>query len=207
MNDDAADNFTRRRAQAALVKRAQCGERDAFNTLVKPLCGALLGIAFVRSGGRQDAEDLTQDALTKAWTHIGDLHDPATFAFWLRSILYRCCATWHRRPQSWPISLTELDSKNRLVDRTIPPLAVLIRRERDEELRIALRAISEENRTALLMSVWGECSYQEIADFTGVPLTTVEGRIYRAKAQLRRSLRDFGAEILSEEPRCWREKE
>jgi len=207
MNDDAADNFTRKRVQAALVKRAQCGERDAFDTLVKPLRGALLGIAFVRSGDRQDAEDLAQDALTKAWRHIGDLRDPATFAFWLRSILYRECATWHRRPQSWPASLAELHAKNQLTDRVLPPLAILLRRERDEELRVALRAISEENRTALLMSVWGDCTYQEIADFTGVPLTTVEGRIYRAKAQLRRSLRDFGAEVLSEEPRTWREKE
>jgi len=206
MNDGAADNFTRRRAQAALVKRAQCGERDAFDTLVKPLRGALLGIAFVRSGGRQDAEDLTQDALTKAWTHIEDLHDPVTFAFWLRSILYRCCATWYRRSVRWPESLSDIALLNQPANQALPPLDILLQRERDEELRVALRSISEENRTALLMSVWGDCTYQEIADFTGVPLTTVEGRIYRAKAQLRRSLRNSNAAILIESSKRWQER-
>jgi type II secretory pathway component PulF len=49
-----------------------------------------------------------------------------------------------------------------------------------------------------MMHVWGDYSYKEIALFTGVELTTVEGRIHRAKRQLRQLLRDEGAEFLSE---------
>jgi hypothetical protein len=68
------------------------------------------------------------------------------------------------------------------------PLDALLERDRERELQQALLTLPEKNRLVLLMHVWGGSSYEDIAGCTGVPVTTVEGRIYRAKRQLRRLL-------------------
>jgi hypothetical protein len=77
-----------------------------------------------------------------------------------------------------------------VADRRPQPLDELLAREQQRSLRQALVALPVANRVALLMHVWGDYSYQEIAAFTGVPVTTVEGRIHRARRQLRGLLRD-----------------
>lgn len=192
-----------RRQQAELVLRAQAGDRYAFDSLVTPIRGGLLGIAFLRTGDRLEAEDLVQEALARAWEHISCLRNPSAVSAWIRSILARGCSTWHRRCHARPVSLSDGLLCEYPADACLQPLRVLLQRERDEELRAALRDISPENREALLMAIWGDCSYVEIAEFAGVPVTTVEGRIHRAKAQLRKKLRDAGAEALAEPRRLW----
>src|SRR5205823_4465075 len=85
-----------------------------------------------------------------------------------------------------------------LSDRRHQPLEALLAREKQRALRQALTALPYANRVALLMHVWGEYSYQEIAAFTDVPVTTVEGRIHRAKRQLRRLLQAASGEFACE---------
>ena len=204
---DSETRIDYRRRQAELVLRAQSGDRTAFDCLAAPMRGGLLGIAFLRTGDRLEADDLVQDTLGRAWEHLNDLRDPSAFAAWIRSILARGCNTWHRRCHAQPASLSDSRLCEYPADACLQPLTVLLQRERDEELRAALRDISPENRDALLMAIWGDCTYVEIAEFTGVPVTTVEGRIHRAKSQLRKKLRDAGAEALAEPRRLWRADE
>ncbi len=67
-------------------------------------------------------------------------------------------------------------------------------------------ALPEGNRLTLLMRIWGQSSYEEIAAFLNVPVTTIEGRIHRAKLQLRRLLRAEAATLLGEPRRRWQEQ-
>jgi RNA polymerase sigma-70 factor (ECF subfamily) len=55
-----------------------------------------------------------------------------------------------------------------------------------------LFALPEAEREALLLLAWGELSYEEIAQATGVPIGTVRSRISRARARLRDRLREPG---------------
>ena len=187
------------------MARARQGDRAAFDALIAPLRGGLLGIAFVRTGDYLEAEDLTQEALCRAWDHISDLRDASAFPGWLRSILNRACASWHRHNFDCPVSLYDVTLRDFPADNGLQPLEVLLRREREEELRMALCGIPEANRIALLMAIWGDCSYQDIADFSGVPVSTVEGRIYRAKSQLRRKLGSRSSELFGEPDKRWQE--
>ncbi|HEY3332528.1 MAG TPA: RNA polymerase sigma factor [Capsulimonadaceae bacterium] len=189
----------------AVVLAAQRGDHAAFDTLISPIRSGLFGIAFVRTGDRDEAEDITQAVLAAAWGHLADLRDPDTFTAWVRAILAQHCRTWFRRRRSPVVSLDDPDLDPPQADDAQQPLAMLICRERDEQLRTALRTIPEANRTALLMAVWGNCSYDQIAEFTAVPVTTVEGRIHRAKAQLRRTLRFSNPEFFGDDASRWHE--
>lgn len=176
--------------EAALVQCAREGDRAAFDALAAHYRPLLKSLAFVRTGDWAEAEDLAQEVLLRAWQGLPALADPAAFLPWLRAIAARACLSWFRRAR--PASLSDkVDAGPARPQQR--PLEALLMRERERELRQALVTLPEANRTALMMHVWGGYSYEEIAGVTGVRVTTVEGRIHRAKRQLRRLLRDDDA--------------
>jgi RNA polymerase sigma-70 factor (ECF subfamily) len=83
------------------------------------------------------------------------------------------------------------------------PLDGLLARERRDLWKRALLALPPDNRLPLIMHVWGRQSYQEIACQLDVPVSTIEGRIHRAKMQLRRLLHEDAAELLGDSRRHW----
>jgi RNA polymerase sigma factor (sigma-70 family) len=180
-----------------LVQRAQTGDRAAFDQLARHYRASLRALAFLRTSDMEAAEDLVQDVLTRAWQKLPTLQDPASFLTWLRAIMANACRSWYRRSGLPPVSLDEGDSPL-LADRSQQPLEQLLDREKQRALRQALVALPEANRLALMLHVWGDYSYKEIAMFTRVQVTTVEGRIHRARRQLRHLLWDEGAEFLGE---------
>lgn len=189
--------------ETSLVRRAQAGDRAAFDRLAEQYRAALRGLAFVRTGDLGEAEDLAQEILTRAWQCLSGLQNPHSFVPWLKRIAANACHSWFRRSRPWPPSLTTDDGDALLPDPRPTPLETLLASEKQQTLRRALAALPDANRVALLMHVWGGYGYDEIAAFTDVPLTTVEGRIYRAKKQMRVLLRDQGAEFLGEARRQW----
>jgi RNA polymerase sigma-70 factor (ECF subfamily) len=56
------------------------------------------------------------------------------------------------------------------------------------ELAAALREVGSTDRDALLLHVWADLTYSEIALATGIPVGTVRSRIHRARTQLRAHL-------------------
>ena len=191
----------------ALVHLAQAGDDDAFGRLARHYRAAVLAVTFSRVGNRDDADDLAQEVLVKAREKLGDLREPEAFLAWLKMIALNVCRTWYRRSVPWPESLEEMPELSRLPDASPTPLAVLLEKERQRAWRRALISLPDANRLALLMHVWGDYSHQEIASFTGVPVTTVEGRIHRAKAQLRRLLRSGAFELLGEPRPKWHKED
>jgi RNA polymerase sigma-70 factor (ECF subfamily) len=166
---------------AALAERAKAGDQGAFTELSRRYRPALVALAFDRTRNLNDADDLAQEALVRAFEHITALHDPASFPAWLRAIAANLCASWSRRPSDLP-----LYDHAAADDRDIA--AAAIARCEQREIVRALQDLPQANRLALLMHVWDGVPYDRIAAFLGVPVTTVEGRIFRARQQLRYSL-------------------
>ena len=193
----------KRDVETELVRRAQAGDRAAFDRLAEHYRPALRAMAFLRTSDREAAQDLAQEALTRAWEALPALREPAAFLPWLKRIAARACLSWHRPARPEPLSL-DTEGLSRLpAEAALQPLAVLLARERQRALRQALAALPDANRVALLMHVWEGASYEEIAAFTGVAVSTVEGRLYRARKQLRRLLSDDEDALLGCPARRW----
>jgi RNA polymerase sigma-70 factor, ECF subfamily len=192
---------------AALVRCAQAGDRAAFERLARRYRAAVLAITFARTGHREEAEDLAQEVMLHAWEKLPALREPARFAGWLRAVALNVCRSWYRRSRPWPVSLDDAPEAVAAPDPGPGPLEALLLREKERAWRQALLALPAPNRYALLMHTWGSYSYAEIAAFLEVPVTTVEGRIYRAKRQLRDLLRADAAELLGEPRRQWQAEE
>ena len=123
--------------EAELVRRAQAGDRAAFDRLAGRYRPALRAMAFLRTSDREAADDLTQETLARAWEALPTLRDPNAFLPWLKTVAARACLNWHRGQPArnrcrWS-SAAETPDRNGL-----QPLPVLLERERGRALRRAL---------------------------------------------------------------------
>ena len=189
------------------MRRARAGDRAAFDRLAGHYRAALRATAFLRTGDRDAAQDLAQEALARAWEALPTLREPKAFLPWLKRIAARASLDWHRPARPEMLSLDGEKLSRLPAEAALQPLAVLLARERQRALRQELASLPDANRVALLMHVWEGASYEEIAAFTGVVVTTVEGRLYRARRQLRRLLADDEDALFGRSARRWQAPE
>jgi RNA polymerase sigma-70 factor, ECF subfamily len=162
-----------------------CHER--FQTLVQPHLGRLLRFAGRRLGNLADAEDVVQEACTRAWVAFADLRDDALVLPWLYRIL-RSSLSDHfekqmRREQLAP-TLTLESAGDTLHDQGPGPLEDLIASASTERIQELLRMLPEEFALAIELHDLEGFRYVDVARVTGVPLGTVMSRIYRGRKLL-----------------------
>jgi RNA polymerase sigma-70 factor, ECF subfamily len=162
---------------APLVKRAQKGDRWAFEQLIERHQHAMFTLA-ARLIGREnvdDAADAVQEAFIRAWLGLPNFRRGARFSTWL----YRICvnavhdqrAKAHRSESSDEIELAD-------------PQDAFARQELSGELQRALNELEEDYRVAVVLYDLLGCSYAEIAEMTGVAEGTVKSRIFRGRSRL-----------------------
>lgn len=173
-----------------LVRRAQKGNRFAFETLVERHEARLYTLAARVLGSREDAADAVQEALIRAWLALPRFRQDARFSTWL----YRIClnAAYDARSRRRPVAIDDLpepaDPRDRFAER-----------ELSGDLQRALNALDETYRDAVVLSDVLGCSYAEIAAITGVPEGTVKSRIFRGRSELAQLLGTAGAHAESNE--------
>src|SRR6059036_299490 len=72
------------------VARARTGDADAFRALVERHSRALFRLAYRMTGNEQDAEDVVQESMLRAYRQIGKFDERATFGTWLYRIATNC---------------------------------------------------------------------------------------------------------------------
>jgi RNA polymerase sigma-70 factor, ECF subfamily len=82
---------------AALVRQAQGGDRNAFGELCERHYRLAFQSAWRRVGNRTDAEDVAQDALVRMGQGLKNLRDPLLFRGWLMRIVINAVTDLHRR--------------------------------------------------------------------------------------------------------------
>ncbi|MDQ1317935.1 MAG: hypothetical protein QG588_1590 [Candidatus Poribacteria bacterium] len=169
-----------------LVNKTLEGNIDAFGILVDKYRGLVHGLAFHIVGNFQDAEDIAQDTFIKAYENLTDLKDKLKFGNWLKIITLNTCKMWLRR------STLELPSHSKNdIDEYIPPDY-----EIQEIVYKALSALSSKNQIVIALFYLDDLSYKEISDFLGLPVSTVQSRIQRARQQLKEEVLKMAEDIL-----------
>jgi RNA polymerase sigma-70 factor (ECF subfamily) len=162
-------------ADEVLVKRAQRGERFAFDLLVERYEHRLYTLAARVLGSREDAEDAVQEALVRAWLALPKFRGDARFSTWLHRIVVNAAHDQRDKRRLRPVGeLPEAaDPRDRFADQ-----------ELSTELQRALDALDEGYRVAVVLYDVLGCSYGEIAEITGVAEGTVKSRIFRGRSEL-----------------------
>jgi len=176
------------------VKRTLTGEQEAFGKLFNRYqeMAYRLAMRYVRNFA--DAQDVTQEAFIRAYRSLGTLNDPAKFVPWLRTIVINLCKTlqkkrWleYERMEFWDTTpgSEEMRRLITLADDAPTPEQLVEQQELAEIVRQAIERLSERNRIAVLLFYIDGLSYREISDFLQLPLSTIKGRLNKARRQLK----------------------
>jgi RNA polymerase sigma-70 factor (ECF subfamily) len=171
-------------ADELLVERTLAGDLGAFETLVQRYQG-LVRRLVARVVGEDEAEDVTQDSLLRAFHRLSQFRGAASFRSWLLRIAHNTAvnAVSRRRPE--PVEEAEVEAAH--AERPASgssPADRLESRERRERLESKLRTLRPAHRIVLVLRDLEGLSYEEIAEITGTPLGSVKGRLHRARAEL-----------------------
>jgi RNA polymerase sigma-70 factor (ECF subfamily) len=180
-----------------LLDRARHGDAEAFAAVFEQFRPLLHRVAC-RVVGVDDGEDVVMDTYIKAWKAIPRFRGDAALRTWLCTATRNCALDHLRRRRRDDERLVRDDGLDEdetpLLDRVADPRAEgpdrrAERLDRGSEIAAALRQLSEEHRTALLLREVDGLSYKEIAAATGVGIGTVMSRLFYAKHRLRKLLR------------------
>ena len=181
--------------EAALVERAKSGETAAFTELVRRYDKKIFRMAKQITQSDEDAEDVLQEALFKAYTHLKDFQGNSKFYTWIvRIAVNEALMKLRKRKSDRTVSLDEeLETGEETVTREI---AVWDgdpeQRYSQEELRVilddAIKSLKPSFRTVFVLRDVEELSTEETADTLGLSIPAVKSRLLRARLELREKL-------------------
>jgi RNA polymerase sigma-70 factor (ECF subfamily) len=158
------------------------GDREAFEMIIRTHSRTLFAIAYGILQSREEAEDVVQDALVKAWKTRWRVRDPEKFPAWLATIARHRAHDIFRKRRTVPLptidEVTEPGSASEPNDS-----------ELDQQLRSALAALPELHRAALTLRYFEELDYGSIENILGLSNGALRGILGRALASMRKQLR------------------
>jgi RNA polymerase sigma-70 factor, ECF subfamily len=188
---------------AALVQRAQAGNRQALSELVQSQQTYVYSIAMSLMHNPADAADMTQEAFVRLLRSLGTYRGETKFTTWLYRLVTNICLDGLRRRGRPVESLDEQVSQGqtgdgaqtpgeRLADsdRWTQPEELLELRESATEVRAAMERLPATQRLALTLHYFDDLRYEDIAEVMGLPLNTVKSHIRRGKERLAQVLTD-----------------
>ena len=179
---------------------ARGGDRDAFATLVSPHTPRLRRLAHRLTRSPEDAEDVCQESLLKAFTKLGQFEGTKTqegeFCAWLMRITANCAIDFLRRRKDANrlVPLHECDYiHNKFHEPGVggwgeSPEASCTRQEQLSLVANALAKLPAELRNVCLLRNMMELSTKEVAARLGISAIAVRLRLFRAHGQLREIL-------------------
>jgi RNA polymerase sigma-70 factor (ECF subfamily) len=195
MTADPAAEARDRADMAAL----QAGKDAALNDLMERHAPGVFRFLAGLTGNEAEAEDLAQETFVRVFKARATYRPAQPFATWLYTIaanLARNQFRWRSRHPNVPLDAparenggAELTPAERLTTSQPGPDESLARAERIAAVRQAVQALPPDLRAALVLCEWEERPVAEAAVILASTTKAVESRLYRARQQLRSSLR------------------
>ena len=178
--------------ETILIQKSQRGDMDAFEQLLLRYEKKVYTIAYKYMGNAEDASDLAQEALIKAYQSIGTFRGESSFGTWIGRITANKCLDELRKRKK--LQTTSLDEELELEEGSVQkeivserdtPEQHTIRQETVHYVQQKLQQMKEEYRLVLVLRELEGHSYEDIADMLNCSLGTVKSRISRARNYLK----------------------
>ena len=155
------------------------GDREAFEMIIRTHSRTLFAIAYGILQSPEEAEDVVQDSLIRAWNMRWRVRDPEKFPAWLSMIArHRAYDVFRKRRHDFTYETIETTDVNTAETGAI-----------DQQLQLALATLPELYRAALTLRYFEEMDYRNIERALGLTNGALRGILGRALASLRKQLR------------------
>jgi len=187
-----ADATTSTPTDAALLARAQSGDRGAFGLLVERHHRSLAAILRPSCGPAVAIEDLLQEVFARTLTHVAGFRSDASFLTWATSIGLHLASDWRRtadrrRRLAPTVDIADAEPPSRT---DAGALAAVETRDDVERARRALDTLPEPMRVAVTLRIVEDESYEEIAARMKAPMPRVRQWVCRGLKRLRETLEE-----------------
>ncbi len=177
-----------------LIAKFKAGDVSVFNLLTRRWYEKILGFLYRVLGNMEDAEDACQKTFITVYTRLHQLNEPAKFRSWLYRIANNNAMDLLNDRKHIARSRTNGESEDPHIDLDGPDTEAA-----DLESRIDLvglhilfekimLSIPEEQRVVIVMKLYQDMKFSEIAETLNVPLNTVKTRMYSGLRAMKDSL-------------------
>ena len=135
----------------------------------------------------EDAIELAHETFIRVYQNRARYQPKAKFSTWLFTIATNLC----RNHTRWKTRHPSAELDERIADATRSPSETFEAAELAAAVQRALATLPDELRTALLLFELDELSYEQIGKAVSCSVRTVETRLHRARAILRRELSEW----------------
>jgi RNA polymerase sigma-70 factor (ECF subfamily) len=207
MNADVLDKAHAPQSNAAtaeaqddqgLVKRAQTGNLDAYDELVRRYQERIYATIYHMTANHEDANDLAQETFIKAYQALKTFKGDSSFFTWVYRIAVNKTINFlKQRKNKTHMSLNDLDFHAEhdpdlvaLVSDKTPRREVSLS-ELQEKLNAAMQKLSEVHRLVVTLHDVQGLSHEEISKIMDCNTGTVRSRLFYARQQLQAYLSDY----------------
>lgn len=181
-----------------LVRRAQGGDLEAFDTLVRRYQERIYSVVYHMTAHHEDAADLAQEAFVRAYRALPGFKQDASFFTWLYRIAVNLTLNFlKQRRHRGQMSLDDLDLQAEndpdlvaLVSDKTPRRDVALQ-ELQQRLNVALQKLSEPHRMVVTLHDIQGLRHEQIAEIMKCNVGTVRSRLHYARQQLQAYLADW----------------
>lgn len=190
--------------EVQLAKRLLSGDVSAFDPFVEAIRKKLFQYSYMTCGQREDAEEVAQETLLKAFQQFDQLREPEHVRTWIFRIARNFCLMKRRKSVFAPqeeVSLDELkpsfrdsssgDRKLEIADWSHLPEQQLIAGELAQVLREAIRGLPDLYQSTLLLRDVEGLSTRETAEVLDISEDLVKQRLHRARLSVRQRVDEY----------------
>ncbi len=176
-------------AEAALVRRAQGGDRIAFDALVELYHRPVYGFVCRLVASPETAAEVTQEVFLRAWSYLRRFDAARPFKPWLFAIAAnRASSRRDRERVRQTVPLDEAGPEPAAPDNPAGDAETV---ELSAEVRRAIARLSRQQREAVVLVELEGLTAVEAAQAMGIEAVTVRQHVFRAKKRLRQLLASY----------------
>jgi RNA polymerase sigma-70 factor (ECF subfamily) len=164
-----------------LINRTIAGEREAFNELVIKYQRPLYSLLYRMVSNHEDASDLLQQTLVRAFTGLGSFERRSSFKTWLYQIAINLAKNVYRdRSKAQHVAIDDV-----VIRRDPRTLHALIQKESRILLRQAFSGLPEKQRMTVMLRVQENRKFEEIAEIMHCSLGTAKANYHHGVQKLK----------------------
>ena len=175
---------------AVLVKNYISGDESALASLIERHQSKIYGFIYSKINDRDLSDDIFQDTFIKVIKTLKSqsYNEEGKFLPWVMRIAHNLVIDHFRKAKKMPFQreTEEYSIFNYMADNSLNVEGQIISQQVESDLIKLLDELPEDQKEVIMMRIYQDLSFKEIADLTGVSINTALGRMRYALLNLRK---------------------